>query len=40
MRDLLKKKRDEQKKMMWRLTPVHKKLQARFAFSIDNIKTN
>ncbi|CAK8687664.1 unnamed protein product [Clavelina lepadiformis] len=29
MRDLLKKKRDEQKKMMWRLNPAHKKLHAR-----------
>ncbi len=29
LRDLVKKKRDEQIKMLWRISPAHKKLQAR-----------
>ncbi|XP_055707524.1 dynein heavy chain, cytoplasmic isoform X3 [Phlebotomus papatasi] len=29
MRDIVKKKRDEQLKMVWRVTPAHKKLQVR-----------
>lgn len=29
MRDIVKKKRDEHLKMVWRITPAHKKLQAR-----------
>lgn len=29
LRDLVKKKRDEQMKMVWRISPAHKRLQAR-----------
>lgn len=29
LRDLMKRKRDEHLKMVWRISPAHKKLQAR-----------
>lgn len=29
LRDIMKRKRDEHLKMVWRITPAHKKLQAR-----------